>query len=78
LLVIDKRTGQSGVRVGASAHRPRGTVVVVGFREIPVLSMTDWSGVDADRAAFGERLRAICHEVGFFGSVALGDVRVRG
>ena len=28
--------------------------------------MADWSGVDADRAAFAERLRAICHEVGFF------------
>jgi isopenicillin N synthase-like dioxygenase len=28
--------------------------------------MTDWTGVDADRAAFAERLRMMCHEVGFF------------
>jgi isopenicillin N synthase-like dioxygenase len=43
-----------------------GTVVVVAFREIPVLAMSDWHGDDADRAAFAERLRVICHEVGFF------------
>jgi isopenicillin N synthase-like dioxygenase len=43
-----------------------GTVDVVAFREIPVVSMSDWTRPDADRTAFAERLRTICHEVGFF------------
>ena len=36
------------------------------FREIPVVSMSVWTGADADRGAFAERLREICHEIGFF------------
>jgi isopenicillin N synthase-like dioxygenase len=38
----------------------------MSFREIPVLSLAEWSGADDDRAAFAERLRGICHDVGFF------------
>lgn len=38
----------------------------VGFREIPVVSLSDWTSPGADRAAFADRLRSICHEVGFF------------
>ena len=47
----------------------------VSFREIPVLSMTGWTGADADRAEFAERLRAMCHEVGFFRVVDHGISR---
>jgi len=36
----------------------------MAFQEIPVVSLRGW--LDGDRAAFAERLRAICHEVGFF------------
>lgn len=36
------------------------------FQEIPVVSFAEWAAPDADRTAFAERLRAICHEVGFF------------
>lgn len=36
------------------------------FVEIPTVSFHDWTAPGADRAAFAERLRAICHEVGFF------------
>ncbi|MFN8027565.1 MAG: 2-oxoglutarate and iron-dependent oxygenase domain-containing protein [Acidimicrobiia bacterium] len=38
----------------------------MSFEEIPVVSFADWSSAGADRAAFAERLREICHEVGFF------------
>lgn len=38
----------------------------VAFREIPVVSLSEWTAPDADRAAFADRLRSICHEVGFF------------
>jgi isopenicillin N synthase-like dioxygenase len=38
----------------------------VSFHEIPVVRMTDWMGGEADRVAFAERLRVVCHEVGFF------------
>ena len=38
----------------------------MAFQEIPVVALTEWAGPGADRAAFAERLRAICHEVGFF------------
>jgi isopenicillin N synthase-like dioxygenase len=38
----------------------------VAFSEIPVVSFADWSRADADRAAFAQRLRTVCHEVGFF------------
>jgi isopenicillin N synthase-like dioxygenase len=37
----------------------------VGFQEIPVVSLAEWEH-EEDRAAFADRLRAICHEVGFF------------
>jgi isopenicillin N synthase-like dioxygenase len=36
------------------------------FTEIPVVSLADWRAPDADRDAFVDRLRGICHEVGFF------------
>jgi isopenicillin N synthase-like dioxygenase len=38
----------------------------VAFQEIPVVSLAGWNGAAADRVAFAERLRVICHEVGFF------------
>lgn len=38
----------------------------MSFEEIPVVSLADWNGPSADPAAFAERLREICHEVGFF------------
>lgn len=38
---------------------------MTAFHEIPVVSLADWSGPGADRAAFADRLRAVCHEVGF-------------
>lgn len=40
--------------------------MTTAFREIPVVSRADWAGPGADRAAFADRLRATCHEVGFF------------
>lgn len=36
------------------------------FQGIPVVSLAEWNGPAGDRAAFADRLRAICHEVGFF------------
>jgi isopenicillin N synthase-like dioxygenase len=36
------------------------------FRSIPTVSLAEWSGIDADRTTFAQRLVAICHEVGFF------------
>lgn len=47
----------------------------VGFQEIPVLSLADWSAPNADRTAFADRLRSICHEVGFFQLVDHGVSR---
>jgi isopenicillin N synthase-like dioxygenase len=47
----------------------------VAFREIPVVSLAGWTAPGADRAAFAERLRAICHEVGFFRLVDHGVPR---
>jgi isopenicillin N synthase-like dioxygenase len=38
----------------------------MAFQEIPVVSLQEWTAADADRDAFAERLRSICHEVGFF------------
>lgn len=38
----------------------------MAFTEIPVVSLTDWTADGADRGAFADRLRAVCHEVGFF------------
>lgn len=38
----------------------------MAFQEIPVVSFEAWTGASADRAAFAEHLRDICHEVGFF------------
>ena len=38
----------------------------MAFREIPVVSLAEWTDPGTDRAAFADRLRAICHEVGFF------------
>jgi isopenicillin N synthase-like dioxygenase len=35
------------------------------FTSIPVVSMAGWRGSGADRLAFAEDLRRICHEVGF-------------
>ncbi len=36
------------------------------FQEIPVVSLTGWVAAGADREAFADRLRSICHEIGFF------------
>ena len=36
------------------------------FTSIPTVSLAEWRGAGADREAFAVRLRAICHEVGFF------------
>jgi isopenicillin N synthase-like dioxygenase len=38
----------------------------MAFREIPVVSFAEWTDPETDRAAFADRLREICHEVGFF------------
>ena len=38
----------------------------MAFREIPVVSLSDWTERGAGQQAFADRLRAICHEVGFF------------
>jgi isopenicillin N synthase-like dioxygenase len=38
----------------------------VAFQEIPVVSLAGWNGPAVERAAFAERLRAICHHIGFF------------
>ncbi|MFT3854447.1 MAG: 2-oxoglutarate and iron-dependent oxygenase domain-containing protein [Ilumatobacteraceae bacterium] len=38
----------------------------MAFQDIPVVSLAEWTAPGADREAFAERLRAICHEVGFF------------
>lgn len=40
--------------------------MVMAFQEIPTVSLAGWTAPDADRAAFADRLRTICHEVGFF------------
>lgn len=37
----------------------------MSFQQIPVVSLADWNGPSADRTVFAERLREICHEVGF-------------
>ncbi|MEZ5224591.1 MAG: 2-oxoglutarate and iron-dependent oxygenase domain-containing protein [Ilumatobacteraceae bacterium] len=37
----------------------------MAFQEIPVVSLDEWTSGD-DPAAFADRLRTICHEVGFF------------
>lgn len=39
----------------------------MAFQEIPVVSLADWTGAGtaSARAAFADRLRAICHEIGF-------------
>jgi isopenicillin N synthase-like dioxygenase len=47
----------------------------VAFQEIPVVSLAEWTGPDGDREAFAGRLRAICHEVGFFQLVDHGVER---
>jgi isopenicillin N synthase-like dioxygenase len=36
------------------------------FRAIPTVSLSDWTAAGTDRARFADRLRSICHEVGFF------------
>ena len=38
----------------------------MSFQQIPTVSLTEWTGEAADRTAFADRLRSICHEVGFF------------
>lgn len=44
----------------------RGVMSEVAFTEIPTVRLSEWTGPGADRAAFADRLRSICHEVGFF------------
>ena len=36
------------------------------FHEIPIVSLRDWTAPGADRSAFADQLRSICHEIGFF------------
>lgn len=43
-----------------------GSVASMAFQDIPMVSLADWNGTSADRHAFAEELRAICHEIGFF------------
>jgi isopenicillin N synthase-like dioxygenase len=43
-----------------------GTVERVAFQEIPVVSLAAWTAPGADKAAFADALREVCHEVGFF------------
>lgn len=38
----------------------------MAFQEIPTVSLADWTSPAADRNAFADRLRSICHDVGFF------------
>lgn len=38
----------------------------MSFDSIPRVSLAAWRAPDADRAAFADRIRSICHEVGFF------------
>lgn len=38
----------------------------MAFEQIPTVSLLDWHGPEADRAAFADRLQQICHEIGFF------------
>lgn len=45
---------------------------VTGFTSIPVVSLDDWRRPSADRAAFADVVRGICHEVGFFSLVDHG------
>jgi isopenicillin N synthase-like dioxygenase len=42
------------------------TIDGASFQEIPVVSLRDWSAPGADQYAFADRLRSICHEIGFF------------
>jgi isopenicillin N synthase-like dioxygenase len=37
----------------------------MAFHELPVVSLAGWSASDADRQAFADELRRICHEIGF-------------
>lgn len=39
---------------------------MVVFQQIPAVSLKEWNGPDGDQRDFAERLRDICHEVGFF------------
>jgi isopenicillin N synthase-like dioxygenase len=38
----------------------------MAFQEIPTVSLAGWTDAGGDHAAFADRLRGICHEVGFF------------
>ena len=38
----------------------------MAFHGIPLVSLTGWTAPGADRADFADRLRSVCHEVGFF------------
>ena len=38
----------------------------VAFSEIPIVRLSEWTDIGADRTVFADRLRSICHEVGFF------------
>lgn len=42
------------------------------FTEIPEVDLGPWSGSPAERAALAERVRVICHQVGFFQLVGHG------
>lgn len=38
----------------------------MAFDELPLVRLAEWTMTGADRQAFADRLRSICHEVGFF------------
>ena len=52
-------------RVAAESLERTGTVSAMAFQEIPVVSLAAWNR-GGDSEVFADRLRVICHEVGFF------------
>lgn len=46
-------------------------MVVAAFTQIPEVDLAGWSS-DADRAVFADRVRQICHDIGFFQLVGHG------
>lgn len=60
------RAGVGASVGGSSARRPGdGSVTAMVFQQIPMVSLADWIGPDADRDAFARHLCDVCHEVGF-------------
>ena len=51
---------------------PVGTTEASAFTEIPEIDLSAWQGAPADRDALADRVRAVCHDVGFFTLVGHG------